>query len=36
MVRGPFDVVARSCGDVVGEGFEFDGESCERGGEEGG
>ena len=39
LVRGPVDVVGRSCGDGGREGFEFDGEVriCECGGcEEGG
>jgi hypothetical protein len=37
LVRGPFDFVAGSYADTGGEGFEFDGESGERGGgEEGG
>ena len=38
LVRGPFDLVAGSYADAGGEGgFEFDGESGERGGgEEGG
>jgi len=37
LVRGPFDFVAGSYADTGGKGFEFDGESGERGGgEEGG
>lgn len=37
LVRRPFDVVARACAEIGGEGLEFEGEVCERGGgEEGG